>query len=213
MTDSRSPGCSSRRRARPSMSWSRTTTAVAIAEEHEPVRPARHAPVHGRHAILRKRDRHRSGIQRRPSRGGHRPGSAGRAGTVGERVREHARPGARRRRRAGRRPRASIRSSSSRSASRRRSWMARASSRASPSARRSGVSSVSRTMTRPSSSATAVPGRGVAWISTSSARKRHPRERDAAVVVDRRRHPSRAAAMTAGIAEPSRLPTFGQERP
>ena len=62
----------------------------------------------------------------------------------------------------------SIRSSSSSSASRRRSWIARCSSRASPSARSSGVSSVSMTTTSPSSWATAVPGRGVARISTSS---------------------------------------------
>ena len=50
----------------------------------------------------------------------------------------------------------------------RRSWIARWSSRASPSARSSAVSSVSMTTTRPSSWATAVPGRGVARISTSS---------------------------------------------
>ena len=37
-----------------------------------------------------------------------------------------------------------------------------------PRRRSSGVSCVSRTTTRPSCSATAVPGRGVAWISTSS---------------------------------------------
>ena len=96
------------------------------------------------------------------------------------------RPASRRRRspRYGPRPRgrgpstqSSIRSSSSSSASLRRSWIARWSSRASPSARSSGVRVVSMTTTRPSSWATAVPGRGVAWISTSSGRQGHAGER------------------------------------
>ena len=39
-------------------------------------------------------------------------------------------------------------------------------------------------------SATAVPGRGVAWISTSSGRQRHAAERDRAVRLERRRRPS-----------------------
>ena len=62
--------------------------------------------------------------------------------------------------------------------------------------------------TRPSSSATAVPGRGVAWISTSSAASVSP----ASVTEPSSWNvtaPSRAAAMTAGMAGPSRLPTFG----
>ena len=81
----------------------------------------------------------------------------------------------------------SMRSSSSRPASRRRSWMARVSSRASPSASSAGVSAVSSTTTRPSRSATAVPGRGVAWISTSSAARVSPGQRHRAVVVERDR--------------------------
>ena len=58
---------------------------------------------------------------------------------------------------------------------------ARVSSRASPSARRSSVRVVSMTTTMPSSSATAVPGRGVARISTSSAASSWPAEPDRAV--------------------------------
>ena len=69
-------------------------------------------------------------------------------------------------------------------ASLRRSWIARWSSRASPSARSSGVSSVSMTTTSPSSCATAVPGRGVARISTSSGASVTPAERHRAVGVD-----------------------------
>ena len=102
----------------------------------------------------------------------------------------------------------STRSSRSRPASRRRSWIARWMSRASPSARSSGVSSVSMTTTSPSWWATAVPGRGVAWISTSSAASVTPPRvtdpSDSNVTA-----PSRAAAITAGMAEPSRLPIFG----
>ena len=75
----------------------------------------------------------------------------------------------------------SIRSSRARPASLRRSWIARWSSRASPSARRSSVSSVSMTTTRPSSWATAVPGRGVARISTSSGGEGDAGERHGAV--------------------------------
>src|SRR4029453_16291384 len=93
----------------------------------------------------------------------------------------------------------SMRSSSSSSASRRSSWIARASSRASPSARSASVSSVSRTITSPSSSATAVPGRGVAWISTSSEASVCP-----AMLTDpsswNATSPARAAAITDGIA-------------
>ena len=70
-----------------------------------------------------------------------------------------------------------IRASSASSAWRRRSWSARVSSRASPSARRSSVRLVSMTITMPSSAATAVPGRGVAWISTSSAASSWPASR------------------------------------
>ena len=67
-----------------------------------------------------------------------------------------------------------MRASSVSSACLRRSCTARVSSRASPSARSSGVSSVSMTTTMPSSWATAVPGRGVARISTSSGKRRTP---------------------------------------
>ena len=90
-----------------------------------------------------------------------------------------------------------IRSSSSSSASLRRSWTARWSSRASPSATSSGVSVVSMIATRPSSWATAVPGRGVAWISTSSRRQRLALDRHRAVRMElepalaRRRHHGR----------------------
>src|SRR6266540_845141 len=95
------------------------------------------------------------------------------------------------------------------SASLRRSWIARCSSRASPSARSSGVSRVSMTTTRPSSWATAVPGRGVSWISTSSAARLSPASRtppSASISTS----PARAAAMTAGIAAPSFLPIRGK---
>ena len=110
----------------------------------------------------------RSTARRRPARpidGRHRRGSPRRR-TADARRRRSARPSTQ----------SSIRSSRARPASLRRSWIARWSSRASPSARRSSVSWVSMTTTRPSSWATAVPGRGVARISTSSGGERDAAE-------------------------------------
>ena len=95
-------------------------------------------------------------------------------------------------------------------ASLRRSWTARWSSRASPSARSSGVSVVSMIATRP-----VVVGDGRARPRRRLDLDLVGRERLAGRGSPTRRRgsrtaPSRAAAMTAGILGPSRLPTFGR---
>ena len=77
-----------------------------------------------------------------------------------------------------------------------------------PRRRARGSSAVSSTTTSPSWCATAVPGRGVAWISTSSGASVTP-----ASVTEpsgsKTTSPSRAAAITAGIADPRRFPILG----
>ena len=128
---------------------------------------APHRLARSRNAAARSSPRRRRAPRRpRSPRAVARPGASPRPAP-----RRRSRPGAARgHARPPRRPSRSTarsRSSSASSACLRRSWIARVSSRASPSARSSGVSVVSMTTTTPSSCATAVPGRGVARISTS----------------------------------------------
>ena len=157
-----------------------------------------------RHAGARSGPRRRRGA---PSAGRAvrraRPRRARRRGSRGDRREIRLDRPARRRptARSGRRARAP--------ASLRRSWIARWSSRASPSARSSGVSSCRSRRRGPRRARRPCPGRGVARISTSSAASVTP-----ASVTEpsgwNSTAPSRAAAMTAGIAAPSRLPIFGR---
>ena len=145
-------------------------------------RSARRPPTSGRR-LGSSDDRH--GRRTRPRRGAGRsstgpPSSstvarrarrpaASPPASVGERVGGDRRRGAARPRRARPSTHSSIRSSSSSPASLRRSWIARwqlAGVALGDAARASARCRC--TTTRPSSWATAVPGRGVAWISTSS---------------------------------------------
>ena len=187
-------------RARPSSAGRATKTAPASAEEHEPVR-ARSAARSRASATSARGDLAVTSTPcRRPiadaARSAMRPappasstvarGGVGRrrrrVGEVGERVRGDRRPGAAAT--AAGRPSThrSIRSSSSRPASRRRSWTARCElAGVALGAQLRASARVSRTTTSPSCVRDRRAGRGVAWISTSSARQRHPAERDRAV--------------------------------
>ena len=182
-----------RTRVRPSAldTWSNDDHERRQAQERGPRAPRRDPARRGRgrraHATSV-----RAGARGNAERDRHRPASqldVRRAIRVGRRLEADRR---RRARRAAIRSRcgvsrsavaagasihSSIVASSDSSACLRRSWTARVSSRASPSARSSSVSMVSITTTMPSSWATAVPGRGVARISTSSAASSWPPSR------------------------------------
>ena len=157
-----------------------------------------------------QRDRRPGRRRARRSRVGASAGGVA-GGEVGERVRGDAGEVRRDGSRARRATHSSIRSSSSRPASLAQVLDRARRARARRPRRELGVSSVSRTTTRPSSWATAVPGRGVARISTSSGASVTPAERHRAVGVNSTSS-ARAAAMTAGIADAEPLADLRQQR-